>query len=169
MTGILAFFAGPFGKWAIIGLLVAAVAAFSWFKGNEHGTEKLNTYVAKQAAESTRIAGVRSVITERVVMKYLTVTVPKTQLVTNTIEKEIVRYEAAKLDTCNLSVAGVVLHDSAALNAVPDAARSLDDSASGTQTAALVKTATENYATCHVTADRLRALQSWVSEQEKAK
>ena len=162
---ILAFFAGPFGKWAIIGILLAGAALTGWIKGNEHGTAKLTDYIAKQATEAIRIAQARAVVTERVVTKYITKIVPQTEIVTKTVEKEIVRYETAKLDTCPLSVAAVSLHDSAASNAIPDAAKSVDGTASGFETARLTKACTENYAVYHQTANRLRSLQEWIKEQ----
>jgi hypothetical protein len=169
---ILDIFSGPYAllaKWAVIGLLIAGVFVTGWVKGNQHGTAKLTDYIAKQATEAVRIGKARTVVTEKVITKYVTVTVPKTQVVTNTIEKEVIRYETAKLDTCPLSNAAVSLHDAAAANAVPEAARSVDGAASGIETSALTKTCTENYAIYHQTADRLRALQEWVKEQGAVK
>ena len=168
----LALFTGPYAllaKWAVIGLLVGAFGLTCWIKGNEHGTQKLTDHIAKEATEAARIAVVRGKATERVITKYLTVTVPKTQVVTNTIEKEVIRYEAAKLDACPMSNAAVSLHDNAALNTVPDASKSTDGTASEFKTADLTKTCTENYAIYHQTADRLRGLQEWVREQQAVK
>jgi len=155
-------------KWAVIGFLILAAFASGWIKGNNHGTAKLTDYIQKQAEEATRIAKVRTVVTERVVTRYLEKK-GATERITETIEKEVIRYEQAKLDTCPLSVGAVSLHDAAAANKLPDAARSVDGSASGLEVSALTKATTENYATCHQTAIRLKGLQDWVREQSIVK
>jgi hypothetical protein len=162
---ILAFFSGPFGRWAIIGLLVAGAGVTGWIKGNAHGTAKLAEYQAKQATEAVRIVQARGKVTERVVNHYITKIVPQTELVTRTIEREITKYELAKLDSCPISVAAVGLHNAAAANVVPDPAGTTDGTASGLEAAALTKTCAENYAVYHQTANRLTALQDWVRGQ----
>jgi hypothetical protein len=165
---MLAFFAGPFGKWAIIGIMLVAAFGAGWIRGNDRGLQKLIDYQQKQAEEAVRITQVRTVVTERVLVKYLEKK-GATERVTETIEKEVIRYETAKLDTCPLSAGAVVLHDAAAANVLPDPARTVDGTASGIETSALTKTATENYATCHKTAIRLRGLQEWVRDQAAVK
>ena len=165
---MIAFFAGPLGKWAIIGILVAAAALAGFVKGNAYGTAKLDAFIGKQATEALRIAVVRGKATERVITKYIKVA-GATRVVTNTIEKEVIRYEAANLDACPLSAGARSLHDSAAANAVPDPTSATDGATSGLKTSALTKTCTENYAAYHQTADRLRGLQDWVKEQALVK
>ena len=149
-------------------LLVAASFTSGCVRGYNAGSQKLVDYQSKQLAEATRIAGVRSVVTERVITRYLEKK-GATERVTNTIEKEVIRYETAKLDTCPLSVAAVSLHDAAAANRIPDAAKSTDGTASSFETADLTKAATENYAICHATANRLIGLQDWVKQQSVVK
>jgi hypothetical protein len=155
-------------KYAAIALACIGLVGFGWIKGNSHGSQKLFDYQQKQASEATRIAKARTVVTERVLTKYLT-TAGATQVVTNTIEKQVIHYENAKLDTCILSAAARELHDAAAANRLPDAAGATDDSTSGIETAALVKTSSENYATCHLIRDRLIGLQGWIDGQAKVK
>lgn len=152
--------------WAVAGLSLGFAI---WFHGYMTGDDNLTEYKGKQATEAVSIVVKQGKVTEKVITEYVTVTVPKTEVVTRTIEKEVIRYETAKLDTCPLSVAAVSLHDSAAANTVPDPARSIDGTPSGIETSALTKTATENYALCHQTANRLRALQEWVTEQSKVR
>jgi hypothetical protein len=151
-----------------LALLVVAIFGYGWFRGNEHGTQKLIDYQAEQAKEAVRIVTARGAVTEKIVTKYIEV-VGKTKTVTQTVEKETVRYETLKLDRNILSVAAVSLHDSAADNAVPSAAKSIDGTPSGVETAALVSTCTANYAIYHTVADRLRGLQGWVMEQQKVR
>jgi len=161
---MIAFFAGPLGKWAIIGILIAAAAVTGFVKGNQYGTAKLDAYIGKQATEALRIAVVRGKATEKVITRYIKVA-GATRVITNTIEKEVIRYEHANLDSCPLSAAARSLHDSAASNTVPAPASAIDGTASGLKTSALTKACTENYATYHKTADRLKSLQDWVKSQ----
>ena len=165
---MLAFFAGPLGKWAIIGILVAAAALAGFVKGNAYGTAKLDSFIGKQATEALRIAVVRDKATARIITKYIKVA-GATRVVTNTIEKEVIRYEAANLDACPLSAGARSLHDGAANNTVPDSSSTADGTPTGLKTAALVKTCPENYATYHQSADRLRSLQEWVRAQATLK
>lgn len=157
------------GRWAALAVLALALVAFGYVKGNAHGSQKLLDYQQAQAKEGNRIAKVRTKITERVLTKYLTVTMPQTQAIANSIEREVGNYENAKLDTCILSTGATRLHDAAAANRLPDAARAADGTASGIETSTLVKTATENYATCHAIRDRLIGLQTWIGEQARVK
>lgn len=153
----------------LYGALILSLIAFGWVRGSHNEAKKHIAYIQKQAAEATRIAQARTVVTERVLTKYLTKTVPQTQVVTETIEKEVVRYVDAKLDTCPLSAGAVELHDAAAAKRVPNPAKSLDGAASGLAASALTEACTANYATAHKNADKLRGLQEWISEQGKVR
>lgn len=166
----LAIFAGPQGlllKWGIIAALAAAFGAFCWFKGNEHGTQKLIDYQAAQAIEATRINTARAKATVQVVTKYVEVA-GKTQVVTETIEKEVVKYADANPGYC-LDAGWRRLHDSAALNAVPGPGQPPDAAGGAPRAAEAIETVTDNYAACHRTADRLDALQAWVRAQQAIK
>lgn len=107
-------------RWAGIALLVAAVFGFGWFKGNDHGTEKLNTYIQKVAQEATRIAVKRTAITEMIITQYVTKTVPQTQVVTNTVENEVIRYVDANPTGMCIDPTFIRLHNNAALNAISE-------------------------------------------------
>jgi len=58
-----------------------------------------------------------------------------------------------------------LLHDAAALNAVPGDPGTADGAGGAPPAAAALSTVTANYSACHRTADRLDALQRWVREQ----
>lgn len=118
----LAIFSGPYAmlaKWGVIALLVVAVWVHGWVKGNAHGTEKLNEHVAKQAIEAVRIAKGREKVTTEVVTQYVRVR-GATEVVTRTVEKEVIRYADANPGYC-LDSPWRVLHDDAASNRVPGA------------------------------------------------
>ena len=115
---ILTFFAGPLGKWVVIGILIAGAFASGWLKGNTHGSQKLVDYVQKQAEEAVRIGKARTVVTERVVTRYLEKKAA-TERVIETIEKEVKVYADANPDNMCIDATWLRLHDAAALNALP--------------------------------------------------
>ena len=166
----LAVFTGPYAllaKWAVIGVLLSAFGAWSWFKGNEHGTQKLIDYQAAQAIEAVRINTARSAATAKVVTEYVQVA-GKTEVVTQTITKEVVKYADANTGYC-LDADWRRLHDDAALNAVPNTRSPPDGAGGAPKAAAALDAVTGNYAACHRTADRLDALQGWVKAQQAVK
>lgn len=169
IAAVLALFSGQYAalaKWGVIALLIAGAGLTGWVKGNAHGTAKLDAYIGKQAVASAALAVERGEVTVRVVNRYIKVK-GETQVVTQTVEREVIKYVDANFDHFPLSVAAVSLHNAAAINAIPDAARSIDGTASGIEAAALTKTCTENYGEYHRVANRLRALQEWTLLQSK--
>lgn len=167
----LAIFSGPYAllaRAAIVAIILLAAFLTGWVKGNDHGTKKLTDYIGKQAVEASRINAARNTVTERVVTQYVKVA-GETKTKIEYRDREVIRYVDANLDQCPLTVAWVGLHDSAALNTVPDPARSIDGTASGFTAAQAVPTVQTNYSICHQTADRLRGLQQWVKEQQAVK
>lgn len=156
-------------KWGVIAFLAAAIGGFGWIKGNQHGTQKLTDYQGKQAIESIKVITRQGEATERTFIEYVKVA-GKTKVVTETVEKEVVKYVDSKplALACMLDNRWLRLHDAAALNAVPPPA-SADDDATGTISAAqALPGITQNYAAGNRNADKLEALQSWVREQYKA-
>lgn len=164
----LAIFTGPYAvlaRWAVIVVLLAAVAGFFWVQGDRHGTRKLIDYQAKEAIATTRIVTARAAAAQQVVTKYVKVK-GDTQTVTKTIEKEVVRY--ANPGFC-LDAAWRVRHDAAALNAIPDAGFESDGASGAPKAAEALAVVTSNYAACNRTADRLDALQEWIRSQAAVK
>src|SRR3990167_8091758 len=127
LTAVLGVFSRPWGWLARVGVYAAlalAVGLYGWFKGNEHGTQKLIDYQAAQALEAVRIAKGREIVTTQVVTKYIKVK-GETEKVTEYIDREVVRYAEANPGYC-LDPAWRRLHDAAALNAVPGPASGTD-------------------------------------------
>lgn len=150
-------------RYLVYGALAAAVAALLVGYGYHLGVKRLWDYQAKEATEAVRVAKVQGAVTERVVTKYVKVA-GATQVVTNTVKEEVVRYVERNPGSC-LDAQWGRLHDAAALNRVPDPESVAHVSAGAPTAAAAVETVTENYAACHRNADRLEALQEWVKEQ----
>ena len=158
------------GNWqrlAIYGLLatIALGAAAGW--GYMRGVERLYAYQADQARQAVRILVKQGEATERVVVKYVKVA-GATRTVTQTVEKEVIRYVDQNPGSC-LDHRWGVLHDAAASNTLPPGPGPADG-ASGAPTAAeTLETVTGSYAACHRTADRLEALQAWVKAQAEVR
>lgn len=164
---MIGFLLGNWQRFALYGALAAAVSALLVGYGYHLGVKQLWDYQAKQATEAVRVAKVQGAVTERVVTKYVKVA-GATQTVTNTVKEEVLRYVERNPGSC-LDAQWGRLHDAAALDRVPDP-ESVAHAAAGAPTAAAaVETVTQNYAACHRNADRLKALQEWVTEQEAAR
>lgn len=101
--------------WVIVGVL--AVLGFVGFKGYQLGRGELDAYIGKQAVAAAAVVVKQGAVTERVITKYLTKIVPRTEYVIREVEKEVIRYEARNPGLC-LDPEWRVLHDAAALNAV---------------------------------------------------
>ena len=112
---MIAFFASPLGKWAIIGILLIAAFGTGWVKGNDRGLQKLIDYQQKQAEEAIRIGKVRTEVTERVVTRYLEKKAA-TETVVVTIEKEVKGYADANPSNMCIDATWLRLHDRAAIN-----------------------------------------------------
>ena len=168
----LALFAGPMGalyKWGVIALLIAAFGAFSWFKGNEHGTQKLIDYQAKQATEAVKVIVKQGEATVRVIDHYIQVK-GATKVVTETVEKEVIKYVESKplAMACMLDNRWIGLHDSAATGTVPGPAAPTDGASGGIDAAQALPGITGNYAKANRNKDRYEGLKAWVREQYKA-
>jgi hypothetical protein len=165
---ILKIFGSVAGGWqaiVIYGLLAAGVLAGAAGWGYMQGMENLYEYQGKQAVQAVNIVVKQGEVTERVIVRYVKVK-GETRTVTQTVEKEVIKYVEKNTGNCLDSEWGL-LHDAAAANTVstpPGRA----DGASGAPTAAeALQAVTDSYAACHRTADRLDALQAWVRDQAK--
>lgn len=147
-------------------LVLASALGLAWFKGYQVGADKLEAYRTAQFEAASKINGQRAAVTEKIVTRYIKVK-GDTEIVTRTIENEVTRYAESNPGR-TLDGAWRVFHDAAAANTVPDPARIPYGAAGAPPGAAeALGTVTANYAACHRTADRLEALQGWVSEQGK--
>ena len=68
---------------------------------------------------------------------------------------------------CIVPKSFVLLHDSAAKNEIPDTSAGVDGSASRVNLSAVGETISINYNSYHQLSEQLKALQDWVSSQEK--
>ncbi|WP_218187343.1 hypothetical protein [Pseudomonas sp. NBRC 111143] len=152
--------------WKLLGL--TAIVTVSVIGGCHYGESTVNAAwdaeraAAKLAAAQT--ATTQAEVTTQVVTQY----VDRVQVVKERgkeIIKEVPVYVSSAV-TCDLPGGFRVLHDAAAQGELPDPAGVADAPAASVETAAA--TVVENYATYHEVAEQLKALQSWVNQQEQA-
>lgn len=163
MIPALGFLLPILGNWQrllLYGTILLAIGTILIGYGYHKGSQRLYEYQADQAKAAVAIVVKQGKATEKIVTRYVKVK-GDTQVVTTTIEKEVVRYAESNPGTC-LDGAWRRLHDAAATNAVPGPASLADGESRAPPAAAALNTVTENYAACHRTADKLDALQDWV-------
>ena len=144
-------------------LLIAGV----YFYGGYGVEMEWRTKAKELQAEIDRKNAVSSEVTEKIVTQY----VDRVKIVKekgDVIVKHVPKYITKESDAnCVIPKSFVVLHDSASRNEIPDAAGTIDDSASTTKLSTVIETVAGNYTIYYETAEQLKALQDWVKQQEK--
>ena len=155
-------FISTYAKPIQIGSVVGLVFSVYMCGGiaNEEGWQKK---VLQQQAEIAQLKQKEAEVSTKVVTKYIDkITVVKEK------NNEIAKYINQDSDSkCQLSNSFSVLHDAAAKNELPDAARASDASASGIALSTATKTIVDNYGACNQNSEQLKALQEWIREQQK--
>lgn len=170
-TTALAIFSGPYAllaRWVVLGVACLALFGYGWFKGNEHGTERLVKYAAKQASISVKIIARQEAVTERVRTEYVNrvkVIKEKGDEITKMVPVHIT---VADDTACRIDNDFLRLHNAAAANTVPEATNAADGAASGLKLSQVLGTVTQNYTAYHEVAERLKKLQQWTREQYRA-
>jgi uncharacterized protein (DUF2164 family) len=156
LYGIIRSVIDRFGK--ILGIVVILFGV--WLEGGNYFYNQTREEI-KRIEQQSREATAK--IQEEYQQK-LAVTKQKGETIVKYVDKYITKEADAK---CVIPNNVVVLHDSAAKNKVPDAARLTDENASGIALSTTAKTVTENYGTYHELVDQLTSLQRWIKEQQK--
>jgi len=148
---------------AILVLVISAALV-----GAQYNERSWAIRVAEQQAEIARLQAASAEITAKVVTRYI----DRTRVVkenSDAVIREIPVYITPEADAaCTITAAAVLLHDAAAANQVPDAARLAHAGAASNITLSrLLDTTVTNYGTFYEVREQLRALQDWVREQHK--
>ena len=151
----------------IVQVLSIAVVSFSlYMEGAISNQQEWEAKVAQVKLDMAVKETAAAETTVKVVTKY----VNKIQVVKeagDVIYKEIPIYITKNDDSkCVVPNGFVLLHDSASRNEIPNATRSVDAGASEVKISDVAGTVTENYTTYHQVSEQLKALQSWVKEQQ---
>lgn len=150
-------------RWVAWGVAVAsaAIVAVGW--GYYLGSKRLWEYQAEQARAAIPVVVKQGETTERVVTRYRD-RIVKVKGETEFITKEIVRYVPPSAD-CVLPRGWVLLHDTAATRAIPEAPDGTDVAAPAVASSQALAGVVGNYGACHATHEQLVALQAWVRFQ----
>lgn len=147
----LAIFTGPYAllaKWGVIAALLAAFGGWAWIKGDEHGTEKLTTYIGKQAVETVRIADARVKIVRETEIEYVPV-LQKIYVQGKTIEKEVKVYVTQADDAgCTVPLGFVREYNAAWAGSPAGSPAESDRGASGVPLSGVAEADTHNATSC---------------------
>ena len=131
-----------------------------------YGTEmKWRAEAAKLKADMDRKVALSEQNSKQVVTKYITqVKVVKEK---GDEIKKLSKHVKEADAKCSVPKSFVLLHDSAAKNEVPDTSKGVDGTTSGVNLSSVGETITINYNNYHQLSERLKALQDWVTAQER--
>ena len=142
-------------------LLIASVYLYGGY-----GTEmKWRAEAAKLKADMDRKVALSEKKSKQIITKYVTQT--KVIKEKGDAIKKLSQHVKEADAKCDVPKSFVLLHDSAAKNEVPDSTQGVDGTASGTKLSTIGETITINYNNYHQLSERLKALQDWVSSQER--
>ena len=131
-----------------------------------YGTEmKWRAEAAKLKADMDRKVALSEKKSKQIVTKYIVQT--KVIKEKGDAIKKLSQHVKQADAKCIVPKSFVLLHDSAAKNEVPNTTKGIDGSASGTNLSTIGETITINYNNYHQLSEQLKALQDWVSSQEK--
>ena len=131
-----------------------------------YGTEmKWRAEAAKLKADMDRKVALSEKQSKQIVTKYIVQT--KVIKEKGDAIKKLSQHVKEADAKCIVPKSFVLLHDSAAKNEVPDTSKGIDGSTSRTNLSTVGETVTINYNNYHQLSERLKALQDWVSSQEK--
>jgi len=131
-----------------------------------YGTEmKWRAEAAKLKADMDRKVALSEKNSKQIITKYVTQT--KVIKEKGDAIKKLSQHVKEADAKCVVPKSFVLLHDSAAKNEVPDTSKGVDGSTSGTNLSTIGETVTINYNNYHQLSEQLKALQDWVSSQEK--
>jgi len=142
-------------------LLIASVYLYGGY-----GTEmKWRAEAAKLKADMDRKVALSEKKSKQIVTKY----VVQTKVIKEKGDaiKKLSQHVKEADAKCIVPKSFVLLHDSAAKNEVPDTSAGVNGSASRTNLSTIGETVTINYNNYHQLSEQLKALQDWVSSQEK--
>ena len=170
MFNAMTLFSSPYAliaRWVVLAIACAALWGHGWFKGNNHGTDKLTDYIGEQAVASAKVTAKQVEVTEKIRIKYVehTKTIKEKG---DEITMLVPVYITSKDDAaCVINRGAQRLHDSAA-NTVPAPASGDNDSPTSLKLSTVLGTVAGNYQTYHQVAARLVACQDWISSQYQA-
>ena len=167
MPAILALFSSSWMKWVIVLALIVGLFGYGWYKGDEHGKEKLTNYKIAQANIAAKIVVKQQKVTTEVVTKYIH-DVKTIRIRGATIIKEVPIYVTTQADNrCTINNGFVRVWNGSITGSVPPTPGPANDSPSDTKLSDVAIAHAKEVEQYNETAERLKALQEWVVAQRK--
>lgn len=145
---------------ALFALAALLIAGAGFTAGSLYVSGKWRQAEAERAVEAVKIVTRQGAVTQRVVVKWRE-REGAAKTVTETIEKEVVRYVPSVADSM-LPLGWRLLHDAGAAGAVPQAPAGADVAAPSVTASAAAATVIGNYGAAHLCRVQLEELQDWV-------
>lgn len=151
--------------WPMFGLALSLFVLGNTY-GQYRTQAKCDAQKATAEIHAAQVEASQAQVTTSVVTEYAK-QAPLVRERGNEIVKKVPIYVPSQTGpaVCSLPNGWRVLHDAAASGELPDPAASADAAPTTAQDAATA--VTSNYAACHINAEHLKALQSWVRAQQQ--
>jgi len=149
----LALFAGPYAKLARLAVVALVALAFwghGFWKGNEHGTQKLTDHLAAQAKADTKLAAARVQVVKEVEIKYRD-RIKVERIAGETITREVKVYVTKEDDAgCSVPVGTIRVLNAAWAGEPPGPPAESDRGPSGNTLSSTAGIEAGNAATCRI-------------------
>ena len=151
-------------KLSIIAAIILGALGFGYMKGKESAKIAIANYEAAAQKQITELKDINASISGKVTVQYVDRV--------NTIREKETRYVDSAKDNVpsqfELSNGWVFTHDIGATGSDADSTRSSDETPSGIKDNEALITILRNYSTCQQTAEQVKNLQQWITENQKA-
>lgn len=162
---------GGYGILIRLGLVVVAVvgwSAFWWVKGDQHGTEKLTSYIAKEQVNVIKTIQYQNSVTQQFVTEY----VDRVKIIKekgDEVIRAVPNYIMVESEGgCTIPNGFVVLHNAAAGNGITGTPDESDRTASAFTLTDIALTVAENYESCRLYRQRAWGWAEWYGKLRPA-
>ena len=172
MNAILGIFTGPYAllaKWGVIAALCAAFYGFAWYRGDQHGTEKLTAYQGAQAVAEVKLRDAQIKVVHDIQTEYRD-RIKTVYVKGDTITKEVTKYVTAADDTgCTIPVGFVREYGAMWTNTSAGPPSESDRGPSGVQLSAVADSDSGNARSCFVYKEQRDGLIKLYRQLQQAK
>ena len=148
---VFSVFDGPYGtlvKWGVIAALCAAFYGFAWYRGDEHGTQKLIDYKGEQATAEIKLRDAQIKVVHDVQIEYQD-RIQKVYVKGDTITKEVPVYVTKADDAgCTIPIGFVREYAAMWTNTPAGPPSESDRGPSGVQLSTVARSDSGNAAAC---------------------
>jgi hypothetical protein len=164
---LLAFFTSSWAKYAIVLALIAGLVGYGWYRGDKHGSAKLDAYKVAQAKVAAKIVVKQAEVTTQVVTEYIhdtRIIHEKAATIIKIVPVYVTKYDDSR---CTINNGFVQLWNGTNSGSVPPTPGPTNDSPSAVKLSDVAAEHAKEVEQYNETAERLKALQEWVLAQRK--